>query len=554
MIVPRLLLVLTVCYAVVSCGWAFHNPMAAMLDDVESFIDERPDSALTVLRLLDSTSLRGPSQRARAALLHQIALDKCYIDITADSVLSPAFWYIKHGSADQRLKTWYYRSVLYRNAGDVDSEMSCLVRGERFIPNANDPLMAGRLYTAKRVLFLHLYDLEDASQNAEKAVAFFREAKDSLRYYNAAIGLANIYNLQERFTESGRLLDTLKAHRSEFTARQRNQFRGVELRYISETGVTQEILPFVNDYLKDTPTSQVDWLLVARAYLMCGQLDRVGMALEKVDTTVLDNDHELILLKIKSDFSLASGNEEEALLYYTQFRKHMDRQVELGLSSRARFVVDEEKYRNAKIIRGKWIVVLVILSAVLSCIVHIIRRNSRKHLKTTELLHGQLENKTHQINTLKQQVRASKKEVMQWKEFQQKEQTPPEIKELVTGRIAALNRYAFRRISDRDSKQALIELEKEISHENPELYFRDMTLQYGYLHPTLTQYLDKYRLTEQERVCCTLLAMGYSVKEVSFLMGLSTQRCYNIFNTVRRKLGLEKGSLHLQKILLRKVD
>ena len=54
-----------------ACGPAPGRHVAATLDDVESYINERPDSALAVLRALDSTAAyRGPAQRARASLLY----------------------------------------------------------------------------------------------------------------------------------------------------------------------------------------------------------------------------------------------------------------------------------------------------------------------------------------------------------------------------------------------------------------------------------------------------------------------------------------------------
>lgn len=202
---------------------------AALLDDVESYINERPDSALTVLRSLDSNAVRGPALRARAALLHQIALDKCYIDICNDSILSPAFWYLRHGTPDQKLKIWYYRGVLAGNAGDIDEQMSCLVRAERLIPRANDPLMAGFVYSAKRGLYLTLYDIDNATVNAWKAVAAFRGTDERPRYFNAIIGLANLTNLQGDYSTSEALLDTLRKHWDVLSSRQRRLYYGIEL-------------------------------------------------------------------------------------------------------------------------------------------------------------------------------------------------------------------------------------------------------------------------------------------------------------------------------------
>ena len=51
-----------------------------LLDDVESYIQERPDSALAVIRGIDTLELRTDADKAKYSLLHVMALDKNYID------------------------------------------------------------------------------------------------------------------------------------------------------------------------------------------------------------------------------------------------------------------------------------------------------------------------------------------------------------------------------------------------------------------------------------------------------------------------------------------
>ena len=52
------------------------------LDDVESYIQERPDSALQILNKLDRKSLNTNKLRAKFSLLYSTALNKNYIDTT----------------------------------------------------------------------------------------------------------------------------------------------------------------------------------------------------------------------------------------------------------------------------------------------------------------------------------------------------------------------------------------------------------------------------------------------------------------------------------------
>ena len=55
----------------VSCA---SRQAAATLLDVETYIQERPDSALATLRSIDTTTLTTPKLRAHYALLHAITL------------------------------------------------------------------------------------------------------------------------------------------------------------------------------------------------------------------------------------------------------------------------------------------------------------------------------------------------------------------------------------------------------------------------------------------------------------------------------------------------
>lgn len=534
----------------VGCGPTPRQRVAAMLDKVESYIDARPDSALAVLRTLDLNSLAGPGQRARAALLHQMALDKCYIDITSDSILSPAFWYLKHGTAGQKLKTWYYRSVLARNAGDVDAQMSCLVRGEQYVPRAKDPLMAGRLYTSKRVLFLHLCDLENAASDAEKAVVFFRQAGSQDRYLNAVLGLANLYNLQRRYVESGVLIDTLRMHWTELSASQKNKVLAVGLSQKIGSGLSdQDLSQFVPSYLAEVSPLQIDWTLVAQAYLLMGEKEKARSALARVRPDSLDTYAKMTFLMVRSDLYSAFGQDKEALEQYRQFRMLMDERTERSLSSRAKFLAEEEKLLADRTNKSRWIWILAAVAFIMCLSVLFIRQRLRERQQVAVHLQGQLDKTNRQVASLKQQVRAAEREAGRWKDLMQKERLPSEMQQLISERVEALQRYSFALVSRKDGAKALSVLEASVSRDRPEQFLQDLTLQYGFLHPGLTRLFQEYSLTDQEKTCCTLLSMGCKTKEIASLTHLSEQRCYNIFNTVRRKMGLKTESRTLFTLL-----
>ena len=530
------------------------NQIAATLDNVESYINDRPDSALAVLRSVDTTALRGPGQRARAALLHQIALDKCYIDISSDSVLSPAFWYLRHGTADQKLKTWYYRSVLARNAGDIDTQMSCLVRGEQYIPRAGDPLMAGRLHTSKRVIFLSIFDVTDAVQSGEKAVASFLQAGDQSRYHDALIGLANLYSIQERYVECGRLLDSLTSCWETLSVRQQKLANRIKFDMLVETGPVIQLNRFFEQYLQETAGHQIDWVLVARAYSSMGEAERAEEALSHVDKESLSEHGLFTFLKVRADVLRTLGRVTEALAVSAEYRKILDELTERGLLSRARFLEEENRLRRARASGIWWIVAVSLLALSIATLAWFFAKAWRRQKTKASSLQRQLIRASGRISSLERRAKEAEKEACKLEVLLRQEQLPDDVSRLVAERVALLNRYALARITKKDERQAMKELEAALSRERREQFLHDLTLQFWYLHPGLGRFLGQYRLTEQEKDSCTLLAMGCKVKEISSLTGLSEQRCYNIFNTVRRKLRLKPGDGNLQGLLLTHIE
>ena len=109
-----LLLLLLLPFYLTSC---VKSKAVSLMNDIETYIQTRPDSALTVLSQIDTSSLRHPKERAQFALLYAIALDKNYVDTTDIRVIRPAVdYYPKHGTAWQKMLTYYYEGRILFNA------------------------------------------------------------------------------------------------------------------------------------------------------------------------------------------------------------------------------------------------------------------------------------------------------------------------------------------------------------------------------------------------------------------------------------------------------
>lgn len=94
-----LLLLITSILFFASCS---NRNAGLTLDDVASYIQERPDSALAVLNKLPKDKLNTSALKARYSLLNAMALDKNYIDTTDVAVIMPALEYYKKRAQQMR--------------------------------------------------------------------------------------------------------------------------------------------------------------------------------------------------------------------------------------------------------------------------------------------------------------------------------------------------------------------------------------------------------------------------------------------------------------------
>lgn len=112
-----------------------------LLNKAESLMEQYPDSAFDLLKSIDKSALDSKRARARYALLMSMALDKNYIDTTTFDVLQPAIdYYLKKGTPDEKLRTYYYQGRIYQNQGDRDNALNSFVKSTDNIKDCTDSL------------------------------------------------------------------------------------------------------------------------------------------------------------------------------------------------------------------------------------------------------------------------------------------------------------------------------------------------------------------------------------------------------------------------------
>lgn len=182
-------------FLLVSCD---NRQTKSLLQDVETYIQERPDSALLVLRKVDSLTLNTKSLRARYSVLFAMALDKNYIDTTALSILEPTVaYYEKFGSPKDKMLSYYYLGRIYSNRKDYPNAVIYYLQALRE-SSADDYYHKGLAYEALANAYSASFNTEEELRNAILAHDCF----DKIRDKNLALSrykIAQAYHNNEQF-------------------------------------------------------------------------------------------------------------------------------------------------------------------------------------------------------------------------------------------------------------------------------------------------------------------------------------------------------------------
>ncbi len=145
---------------------------AEALNAVADRMQQYPDSALIQIKTINRESLRGRYNKARYALLYSQALDKNYIDVDSDSLISDALqYYRRRGPKNEQACAFYYSGRIYENRNNIDSAIVQYSHTEELLQGSDNNHLLGltanalaRLYQQQNFIELSKEKYIDAAQ------------------------------------------------------------------------------------------------------------------------------------------------------------------------------------------------------------------------------------------------------------------------------------------------------------------------------------------------------------------------------------------------------
>lgn len=181
------------------------------LSDIESYIMERPDSALTMLEAMDRNDLEQERDKARHALLHAMALDKNYIDVSDDSIAQVAVdYYSKHGLEKYKARSFYYLGIAYYYQKNYAKAILEFTKAEQAAIKS-DSLYLGMSLLAQADAYSHTYNDAEELKCLNRANDVFENL--GAEYYRTVVqlSLARLYGNIDRYEEADCIYDSLLA-------------------------------------------------------------------------------------------------------------------------------------------------------------------------------------------------------------------------------------------------------------------------------------------------------------------------------------------------------
>lgn len=533
------------------------------LADVASFIEERPDSALTILDTMDSFSLTTSALKARHSLLLAMARDKNYIDDTTDSIIAPAVsWYRRHGSADEKLLMNYYRGRIAMNAGDYETAMRWFADGSRFSEKARNKVWAGRLCNAKFQVYQHLFDSASAIDAALRSADYYAAAGELSRYYDAINNVACVY---EQLLDTANALHYLGILRDNWDELDESQH---SCYYAGMLSISSDKKPVLEQYLCDVDDEQVIyWVIVAKSYFEIGNYEQASRALKMAEKYVGTQglDYKWVNALVRE----VTGEYRSAAKSYREFiGANGNNNIDI-FESDTKFV-EERIATNRTINHQLYIILIIVLSLMVSFLFGIllwVRHSSLKkihkmsekaHKAETELLEKEnrrLEEERIRAVREKEEYERMYNEAVSRIELLERIKKEPRlgkgVRDVVDKYLSVLNKFIAAHVSKTFDKDAKAELAALMGEQKD--FLKSIGLAFSLSHPNFIGYLNKCRLNDWEKGCCCMFCIGLNNSEIADYLKRPSFK--NDLTTIRGKLKVERRTnigIFLQKRMAEK--
>lgn len=570
----------------VACGK--HSSIREQMDVAEELMDIKPDSALMVLEDIPASDIRGEEIEARYALLKSMALDKNCIDTTTFDILQPAIdYYVKNGTPDEQLQTYYYEGRIYQNQGDDDAAMRSFMNGCDLRESVTDSLLLAHSFVAQGTLYLKQYKTTEFIHNNLSAAKLYGVIDKSLLEIKSYTNAIDGYVMMNDKTAADSLLSLCVPLVQMNPDGEAYLFPSL-LSYTVEFCFPDDIKAFLDKY-QDLDLTTDETMIFAKGYSKIGEYDKAIAFLSdiKLSESIMDS---LKYASVKINILEKQGKYEQAYLLYKDYSTMLERHQNELISQDLLFSDKKHQLEMKSLmeIQDRDRVIWGMLCGSFALIIFIgwlyyrgyisrakrilaekendnlklTQENLRKEKEKAELERDkkileaenlekdnkrlEAEHRQHELETanLKLEISQLEDERDNLKELQKEHSDLADpIQDVIKQRLNMLNGLLAKEITQNDSYAEPYNKWIE-SIRNDKKKFMDSTrLAFVASHPRFMEYLEQHELSTDEINYLCLYAIGLRGKEVGEYIQI--KRHYIISHEIRQKLGIDEHETNI---------
>ena len=531
-----------------------------MLDMAENLMDSKPDSALTVLEGIPASKVKGKEVSARYALLKSMALDKNCIDTTTFDILQPAIdYYIKHGTPDEQLRTYYYQGRIYQNQGDDDSAMQSFMNGSDLGESITDSLLLAHTLVAQGTLYFKQYKTGDFIHNNEEAAKLYGAIGKNILEIKSYTNAIDGYVMLEDKSAADSILSICVPLVQKNPDGEAYLFPSL-LSYTIGFCSPDEIKAFLDEY-QDLELTKDETMNFAQGYSKIGEYDKAITLLSGISLTESAWD-SLKYASVKIDILEKQGKYEQAFILYRNYSATLERHQKELLSQDLLFADKKHQLEMKSLmdIQDRDRIIWGTLCGIFGLVILVGWLYYRGFLSKTKRILAEKENENlrlEQENLRKEKEKAEletanlKLEIAQLegerdnlKELQreQSELAKP-IQDVIQKRLNILNGLLAKEITNNDSYAEPYNKWIETIHSDKKKFMDSTRLAFAASHPKFMEYLEQRDLSADEIKYLCLYAIGLRGKEVGEYIQM--KRHYIISHEIRKKLGIDEHETNI---------
>lgn len=279
-----------------------HSPEDSRLLEAEKLMEQHPDSSQRILMDVDSSAIKRKADKALYSLLLSQALDKNYVDLASDSIISTAVEYYSSSDDLRRkmLSQYYYGRVRY-NASDYPQSLVAMFKALDIAKELDEPFWIGMAARGIADIYSETFNGAEELKYTILEYESMKRAGRILHVNDALLALSKAYNNNAKYRKgyevASQLLD------SAYTYEDIYQLAGVYrvLGYSSIGMDDYENAVFNFEKLCDTGIPlREDSILLGIAYANNGNLSKASQILISVETPQKETNVEWLKCEIYS--------------------------------------------------------------------------------------------------------------------------------------------------------------------------------------------------------------------------------------------------------------